>query len=145
MSKTSSEELQARVQAVKARLELVIDFVAETNDFPSASQIRAIVAAAAARRDLRTLRLVRRDIDAMTIALAPEQREALSGLLRERLGIDVESERLELKRAAETAIARGRVASEKERRRLEDYAEMLEATGGDPTEIESILRLVNSR
>jgi malonyl CoA-acyl carrier protein transacylase len=69
----------------------------------------------------------------------------LSGLLRERLGIDVESERLELKRAAETAIARGRVASEKERRRLEDYAEMLEATGGDPTEIESILRLVNSR
>ena len=105
--------------------------------------MRAIVEDAATRQDLRTLRLIGREVDAMTIALAPHERDGLEAILRDRFGVDADAERAELKRRVAAVIARGTVASEKERRRLEDYAEMLEATGGDPAEIEAVRRLVS--
>jgi hypothetical protein len=44
----------------------------------------------------------------------------------------------------EAVLARGTIASEKERRRLEEYADMLEATDGDPGEIAAVRRLLAS-
>ncbi|HXD48639.1 MAG TPA: hypothetical protein VN600_07695 [Gemmatimonadaceae bacterium] len=145
MSKKSDEEMETKVRALRDRLNLVIRFFEETHDFPSGPQVRAIVETAAEKLDLRTLRLVNRDIDAMTIALTPRERATLDSLLRDRLGVALDSERLEIKQEAAAAVARGTVASEKQRRRLEDYAEMLEATGGDADEIRSVRRVVNKR
>ena len=145
MSKKSGEEMEIQVRALRDRLNLVIRFFEETHDFPSGPQVRAIVETAAGKLDLRTLRLVNRDIDAMTIALSPTDRVALDVLLRDRLGMQLDPESLDIKQEAAAAVARGTVASEKQRRRLEDYAEMLEATGGDADEIRSVRRVVSKR
>ena len=85
-----------------------------------------------------------RETDQMTIALTPDQRDGLEALLRTRLGIDKDAERERLRERVAETIKRGSVASEKERRRLEDYAEMLEATGGDPKEIEMVRHLIST-
>jgi hypothetical protein len=142
--KKLTPEEEAAVQALRDRLVMTIRFFEDAQDFPSGAQMRTIVEDAAARRDLRALRLIGREIDAMTIALAPHERDGLEAILRERFGVDKDVERAELKQQIAAVIARGTVASEKERRRLEDYAEMLEATGGDRAEIEAVRRLVAS-
>jgi hypothetical protein len=90
------------------------------------------------------MRVLAREIDKMTIALAPHEREGLEALLQQRLGVDKDAERAELRRQVTTALERGAVASEKERRRLEEYVEMLEATGGDPAEIAAVTELLRS-
>jgi len=69
------------------------------------------------------------------IGLAPHERDGLEALLQERLGVDIEAEREAISANASVAIRRGTIASEKERRRLEDYAEQLEAR--DPTSPEA--------
>jgi hypothetical protein len=143
MSKQPNEEMETKVRALRDRLNLVIRFFEETHDFPSGPQVRAIVETAAGKLDLRTLRLVNRDIDAMTIALGPRERVTLDALLRDRLGVPLDPESLEIKREAAAAVARGSVASEKQRRRLEDYVEMLAATGGDADEIRSVRRVID--
>ena len=78
----------------------------------------------------------------MTIALAPQERDGLVALLLSRLGVNKEAERADLRRQVAKVLTRGSVASEKERRRLEEYAEMLEVTGGDPAEVESVRQLI---
>jgi hypothetical protein len=85
-----------------------------------------------------------RDVDQMTVGLTPDQRDGLEALLHSRLGIDADVEREELGRQLAKVIERGAVASEKERRHLEDYAEMLEATGGDAKLIEVVRRILGA-
>jgi hypothetical protein len=137
-------EAEITLNALRDRLLLTIRFFEDAEEFPSGEQIRHLVKAAAAKGDLRALRLMSREIDAMSVALAPHKRDGLEAILRQRLGIDKEQERAVLGEQIAAIIARGTIASEKERRRLEDYAEMLEATGGDRTEIDAVRRLVNS-
>jgi hypothetical protein len=103
-----------------------------------------IVEGAARKGDLRTLRLMGKEIDAMTVALQPHQRDGLEALLLARLGVDKDLEREELRQQVAAVVARGIIASERERRRLESYAEMLEATGGDPGEVRAVRRLISS-
>jgi hypothetical protein len=137
-------EDEAAVNALREQLLLTIRFIEDAQDFPGGPELRGIVESAAAKGDLRTMRLLARETDDMTIALAPHEREGLEALLRERLGVDKDAERAELRRRVAAVIERGTVASERERRRLEDYAEMLEATGGEPAEIEAVRRLIGS-
>jgi hypothetical protein len=137
-------EDEIKMHALRDRLLLTIRFFEDAEDFPSGEQMRRLVETATAKGDLRTLRLMSREIDAMSVGLAPQQRDGLEAILRQRLGIDKVEERAILSAQIAAIIARGTVASEKERRRLEDYAEMLEATGGDRTEIDAVRRLVNS-
>jgi hypothetical protein len=137
-------EDEIAMNALRDRLLLTIGFFEDAEEFPSGEQMRDLVKSAAAKGDLRTLRLMSREIDAMSIALAPHKRDGLEAILHQRFGIDKEKERAVLAEQIAGIIARGTIASEKERRRLEDYAEMLEATGGDRAEIDAMRRLVNS-
>ena len=144
MKKKLTGEDECTLGALRDRLLLTIQFIESVEDFPSGSQLRALVEGAAAKGDLRTLRLLAREVDQMTIALQSDQRDGLEAILRQKLGVDKDRERAELRREVARVIERGTVASEKERRRLEDYAELLEATGGDEAEIAAVRRLVRS-
>ena len=129
---------------LRDRLLLTIRFIENAQDFPSGQQLREIVEVSAAKGDLRTLRLIAREIDDMMIALAPHERDGLEALLLSRFGIDKDSEREELGRWAASILERGTIRSEKERRRLEDYVEQLTATGGDPAQIQAVTSLLQS-
>ena len=142
MAKERSE--RPGLESLRDRLLLTLQFIEGVQEFPSGPQLRRIVEDAAQRGDARALRLLVREVSGFTTALAPHQRDGLEALLQSRLGVDTDGERAELRRQAAIALHRGRVQSEKERRRLEDYAEMLEATGGDPSEIAGIRRLLQS-
>jgi hypothetical protein len=144
MSKRLSDQDQRTLEALKDRVLLTIEFIESVQDFPSAAALRSVIETSAAKHDLRSLKLISRDIDAMTIALAPHERDGLEAILKQRLGVDKDAERAELARQVAVAIARGAVASEKERQRLEAYAEMLEATGGDPDELKAVRKLIRT-
>ena len=88
------------------------------------------------------MHLFARDIEAMTIALTPHEQDGLEALLVSRLGVDREAEYAAVQQSVAKVLRRGTIASEKERRRLEEYADMLDATGGDPAEIEAVRRLL---
>lgn len=137
-------EDEATLHALRERMLLTLRFTEETQPFPSAAKLRDLVDQAAADRNLRDMRLLAREVDAMTIAAPPDEREGLEALLKARLGIDKDAERAQVRRRVRTVLERGTIASEKERRRLEDYAETLEATGGNRAEIEAIRRLLSS-
>ena len=62
------------------------------------------------------LRRMAREIEAMTIALAPHEREGLEAVLREHHVTDKDRERAELRMRAVVALRRGAVASEKKGR-----------------------------
>lgn len=136
---------QADLPALRERLILTLRFIEDVQEFPSGQQMRSIVEDAASKRDIRSLRLLAKEIDAMTIALAPHERDGLEALLLSRLGVDKDIERADLQRQVARVLERGSIASEKERRRLEEYVEMLEVTGGDPKEAESVRQLIRSR
>ena len=78
----------------------------------------------------------------MSVALEQHQRDGLEAILKARLGVDKDAERAQQKQGAAAILQRCSIASGKERHRLEDYAEMLEATGGDPAELAAIGRLL---
>lgn len=88
------------------------------------------------------MRLIAREIDMSLIGLAPYERDSFDALLQERLGVDVEAERAELAKKAAVARRRGTIASAKERRRLEDYAERLEASDPASAEARAIRELL---
>jgi hypothetical protein len=144
MTKRLKPEDQATLSALRERLLLTLAFFENAQEFPSGRRFRDLVESAAAAESLRDMRVLAREIDKMTIALAPHEREGLEALLQQRLGVDKDAERAELRRQVTTALERGAVASEKERRRLEEYVEMLEATGGDPAEIAAVTELLRS-
>jgi hypothetical protein len=141
--KLSSED-EARIALLRERMILTIRFIENAEDFPSGPGIRQIVQNAAQKGDLRTLRLMEKEVDAMTLALPFQEREGLEALLREKLGIDAEEERMEMHRRITEVLKRGTIASEKERRRLEDYAAMLEATDGSYEQIEAVRQLLKN-
>ena len=145
MAKKLSRDDQAVLKSLVERMLTTIQFIQNVQSFPSGTELRSIIEQAASADDLRTIRLINREIDAMTLALALNEREGLEALLLQRVGVDKDAERGEWRRSVVTAIKRGTVASEKERRHLEDYAEMLEATGGDPAEIAAVNHLLQGR
>ena len=144
MAKKLSREAEDEFQSLQRRLVLTLQFMENAEHFPSAKQIRTIVDGATERKDLRTLRLVARDVDAMTTALTPDQRDGLDALLVARLGIDAEAERAMALQEAADAVQRGIIRSAKERQRLEHWAEVLEVTGDDSATLVSLRHLLSS-
>ena len=144
MPKKLSPEDELTLRQLTERMLITIRFVESVQDFPSAGELRGIVQDAAAKGDLRTIRLLSRDLREMAVTLAPHERDGLEAILQQRLGVDANAERAELRRQVAKSMQRGTIASEKERRRLEDYVEMLEATAGDPAEIECIRQFLRS-
>jgi len=126
---------EAALRRLRDRLALTLDFIESVQEFPSGAAVRKLVQESADQSDLRGLRLLAREIEMSPIGLAPHERDGLEALLQERLGVDIEAEREAISANASVAIRRGTIASEKERRRLEDYAEQLEAR--DPTSPEA--------
>jgi hypothetical protein len=145
MSKESKRTADAAsLEALRARLIATIQFIESLHEFPSGEPFRAAIERAAAESNLRTLRLLGREIDAMaTVALPPHERDGLDAMLQHQLGVDREAERAAWSERVAVAIKRGTIASEVERRHLEDYAEQLEATGGDAAELEAVRRLLS--
>jgi hypothetical protein len=144
MVRKLTPEDDATLRLLRDRLLLTLQFMESAQDFPTARLIRQQVETAAAENNLRSIRLMARDVDAMTVALASHERDGLEALLKTRLGVDKDAEREVLRAYVSRLLERGTVASEKERRRLEDYAEMLRATGGDPAEILTVERLIRT-
>jgi hypothetical protein len=144
--KKLDERAQADLSSLRDRVLLSLQFMDEAEDLgPLADQIRRTVESTCAKQDLRAMRLIARDVDALTNALPPYQRDGLEALLNRRLGVDKDAERLEASRHVAALLQRGTIQSEKERRRLEEYVEMLETTGGDPAEVDAVRRLLSGR
>jgi hypothetical protein len=144
MRRHLTEAQQKELDLLGQRMLLSIEFAENAQDFPGAKDLRAIVAAAIANHDLRTARLLNREVNDLMIGLAAHERDGLEALLRQRLGIDVEQERSNSRHQISQILKRGSIASEKERRRLEDYVESLEAAGADEAEIAAIRLLLRS-
>lgn len=144
MNKKTPSEKQAELDRLRDRIVITLEFVASREDFPNVGDFKSLAEGAHARGDLRALQIIARDLDKATIGLMSHDRDGLEAILQQRLGIDKNAERAELQQQVAIALKRGTIAGEKERRRLEDYAEMLEATGGDPAEIAAVRRLVNT-
>jgi hypothetical protein len=138
-------EDEAHVTLLCERMILTLRSIENVEHFPEGEQMRAIIERAAKNGDLRALRLVARNVDEMTLALPSAEREAMEALLRERVGVDKELERAEQRGKVVAILQRGTVASEKERRRLEEYMEMLEITGGDEAEAAAVRRLLSAQ
>ncbi|HZS60999.1 MAG TPA: hypothetical protein VFA43_17110 [Gemmatimonadaceae bacterium] len=143
-----SPEQESQLRALFDRIMLTIDFSESVGGFRTAAlpdMLRKSARQILDEGDLRDMRRMAREIDeASTFGLPPRHREGLEAMLASRLGVDADAERAEMRAKAAAAIKRGKVGSEKERRRLEDYAEMLEATGGDPEEIAAVRRLIGA-
>ena len=132
----------AALNVLHDRVLLTLEFFESAQDFPNAARWRTLADAAHDKRDLRSMRLVAREIEAMTIGLPPHQRDGLEALLRSRLNVDPEAEHAELARRVAAVLRRGSIASEKERRRLEDYAEFLESSGDNAAEAAAVRQLL---
>jgi hypothetical protein len=131
------------IQALLQRALLTLEYFVSVQEFPLAFMYRDTLERTAASGDLRKMRLAARDIDEMAIGLEQHQRDGLEAILRDRLGIDKDLERAQLRNQVAKILERGTIASEKERQRLERYAEMLEATGSDPAEVDAVRRVLS--
>jgi hypothetical protein len=133
------------ISALRLRLLTTIEFMESRNDFPSGAAFRGAVEKAAAEADVRTLRILSREIDAVaTLAIPPAERDGLDAVLKNRLGIDRQAERAAWGSRVAAALKRGSISSEVERRHLEDYAEMLEAEG-DIEKLNEVRQLLSRR
>lgn len=97
-----------------------------------------------AKRSLRGLRLIAKQVDAFAIGLSRDQRDGLEAILRARVGVDKEDERAQMREQIARVLAKGRIDSEKQRRRLEDYLDALGATGDDAAQAEALRRLLSA-
>jgi hypothetical protein len=143
--KELTQQDRAELARLRARLLLTLDFVENVEgDDEFGQQIRGVVESTFAKGKLRAMRLLARDIDAFATALPSHHREGLEALLHARLGIDKDAERAVVKKQVTVALKRGRIASEKERHRLQEYADMLEAEGGHTEEVDAVARLLRT-
>ena len=125
----------ASAEELRDRIVLTVAFIERCEDLGAIGrQLREGAEGAFLKGKRRALRLLANDVDALTIALPAPQREGLEALLRARLGVNKEAARSDQRMRVADIMRRGTIASEKERRRLEDYAEWLESTEDDPAE-----------
>jgi hypothetical protein len=143
--KKLNPEAEKEVSALRERLVLTLRFIQEAgDDFPNCDQWLELVDNAATNGELRTLRLLVREVNELVATLTRDQMNDLRALLQARLGVDMDAERRDLQLQIARALKRGTIASEKERRRLEEYVEMLEVNGGNQAQIEKIEQLLRS-
>jgi hypothetical protein len=142
MGKKLTPEEERAVRDVGMRLTLTIKYIESVEEFPSGKGILSVIDRATKKNDLRTLRLLTKEIDSMSLALSPARRRELEQLLHTELGVSLEEEKADLHGAVAKVLARGTIAGEKERRRLQEYVEMLEATGGDLDVATAVRRLL---
>ncbi|HWH53222.1 MAG TPA: hypothetical protein VN651_16865 [Gemmatimonadaceae bacterium] len=132
------------VRSLSDRLLLTIAFFESAQEFPSGAALRSLISNAAAKGDLRQLRLIEREVDAMTSGLSIDQLDGLNAALLDRLGIDRSAELAEIRRQVRQLVERGALPSEKARQRAERHLEMLEASGDYAEEVEILRRLLSS-
>lgn len=140
--KTHAERTQL-AHALGAQLLLTIEFIERVQDFPSGPQLREIISSEMHRGRLAGLRILERDVKEMTSTLAPNERDGLEALLKQRLGYDADAAWHAERAAMRVALVAGRIRSEKERVRLERYLEALIVRGDGKDEaaaIEALLR-----
>jgi len=136
---TNSEELKR----LRDRIALTVGFLDDVEDLGAFGQELVRKADELfSSGDSRGLKLVAKQVDAFTIGLSQDQRDGLEAILKARLGVDKDQERAELKHHVAEIVATGRIAGAKQRRKLEDYLEALEATGGDEAEVAAIKQLL---
>lgn len=143
MEKAKSTDRAVESRVLSNRLLAMIEFMEQAQNFPSGPTIRKLVEDAAARYDVRALRLICKEVDAMCIALTPPQRKDLDSLL-EQFGVDRSAERTNTDREMAAILKRGTIASERERRRVEDYLALLETTDADEHILERVRRLLST-
>jgi len=128
---------------LRARAIATIDFVEARYDFPSGAVFRDAIENAAGTGNLRLIKVLSREIDKMaTVSLPKHERDGLDAVLQDQLGVSREVERDARSVRIANALKRGGVASEVERRHLEDYMEELAASGDDPDLLDAIRRLL---
>lgn len=143
-AKNLTPQQKQLLRDLSERMLLTIRFIRDVQEFPSAGQLQSIIESATARGDLRALKLMSRDVDMMTLGLAPHERDGLEAVLQKHAGVDTQAERAEWRRRVRLVLKRGSIVSEKERQHLEDYAERLEASGDDPEELRAVRRLLGN-
>jgi len=127
--KILSPEQESELHRLHERLVLTITFFQKAEDFPSGDPMRVVIEQAVQRKDVRSLRVISRELDAMALALPSYQRDGLEAKLNVKLGVDRDAERTMEDEQVKRILARGRIASEKERRRLEEYVERTDVAG----------------
>lgn len=144
MPKALRQKDKDLLELLHARVLFTLEFLERVHDFPSAIKWRKVTEKAYAEHNLRSMRMINHEIDSMTAVLTGDQREGLEALLSARLGVNKDEERDEQRRQISRILQRGTIASERERRRLEQYLEQLEATGDSGEDLTAIRHLLSS-
>jgi hypothetical protein len=141
--KEPTRDEMRQAHSMGRRLLLTMQFIEDRyGPIGMSSEYRAMIQQAMDQGNRRDLRLLSTDFTEMATGLTRDEREGLEAVLRRDLGVDVDAERAELSRQVARSVARGRIASEKERLRLVHYVETLERTDGDPAELAAVRALL---
>src|SRR4051812_10652808 len=120
--KSSDNQNSSTFDSVRERVLLTLNFLDQTQDLgPIGEQMRNVIDSASAKRDLKALRLIARDLDALTTAMPPHERDGLEAVLKSRLRVDKDAERAAASQRVASVLRRGKIRSEKERQHLQEY------------------------
>jgi hypothetical protein len=135
----------AELKLLRERITVTLRFIDEAEDLGDfGREILRKTDELFAKRSLGGLKLIAKQVDAFMIGLTQDQRDGLEAILKARIGVDREAERARGRDEVAQILTKGRIDSEKQRRRLEDYLEALESTGEDAAEAAAIRRLLSS-
>ncbi|MCU0649221.1 MAG: hypothetical protein MUF00_14575 [Gemmatimonadaceae bacterium] len=143
MAKHLTAMQEAELSMLLKRIRLTVQFMNSLSNTRDADGFLEIAATAAEKRSLRNLKIIARELD-ITVRMLPEDlRTSLDAQLSSQLAIDLTAEEDALRKRVTRALRRGHVASEVERRVLEDYADSLRLKHSDDhTDVVAIERLL---
>lgn len=131
--------------ALRDRIVITIQYLDDVDDLGEfADAVVRQTEACFSKGKLGPLKLIANQIDSFTVALNMQQRDGLDAILGARLGVDRDAERASREHYLACVIASGRIASAKQRRKIEEYLERLESENGDPALIQEIAKLLSA-
>lgn len=145
MKKPRTPARRAKLEELRQILLFTIDVFASAQDFPDADKFRDVVESVFRKEDLRAMRLLEREINMMgDLVLDLHQRDGLQAALAQRFGTPLSGDLAVGERLALSALRRGRIVSERERQRLEDYVSVLERSGENLEQLKLLRELLGS-
>jgi hypothetical protein len=142
--KIKTEQQRAEAVRLGNRLLAILAFIEGVQDFPIGSQFRALVHELVTAANVRGLKIMARDVDAMAITLTPDERMELSAVLAASLNVDLDAEWMSQEVEMMRIVAKGRISSEKERQRLERFEEALEFRAAPASQLAAVRAVLKS-
>lgn len=144
MARRLSPEQLGELDALRRRCHLILDFIASVEPAGVWSEFKAFVEKTAAKRDLRGLRMVVRDLTEAQTGLSPRDRGELSRRLQDELGVDLSQEQTKELKKIQEIVGRGKIRNEREYRMVHDRVEEIYADEQAREEVERLNALLDA-